>query len=291
MMEYHLFLPQMRLSPEAVIERAQAAEAAGFTGIALMDHLSPPLAEDQPMYEAWVTATWVAAHTRSLTIGHLVLCDSFRSPAVLARQAVTLDHCSGGRVELGIGSGSTPEELGAFGIDEGTAGGRIRRLGETLEVVSHLWTGEPVHFDGDYHRINGGRQLPVPTRPIPVVVGGTGPSTMELVAKYADWWNIPGHQSDRLESMRPSAGSARVSMQQVVTMVPDEASRQEVTGLARRRFGWMRSRLEGTGAELVDHFAALEARGVERIYTWFTDFAAPETLARFGTEVIGGAGQ
>jgi alkanesulfonate monooxygenase SsuD/methylene tetrahydromethanopterin reductase-like flavin-dependent oxidoreductase (luciferase family) len=145
-----------------------------------------------------------------------------------------------------------------------------------------------VHFDGDYHRLVGGRQLPVPTRPIPVVVGGTGPRTMELVAKYADWWNIPGHQSDRLESMRPSAGSARVSMQQVVTMVPDEASRQEVTGLARRRFGWMRSRLEGTGAELVDHFAALEARGVERIYTWFTDFAAPQTLERFGAEVIAG---
>jgi alkanesulfonate monooxygenase SsuD/methylene tetrahydromethanopterin reductase-like flavin-dependent oxidoreductase (luciferase family) len=288
--EFHLFLPQMRLSPTELVERAQAAERAGFSGIALMDHLSPPLADSQPMYEAITTATWLAAHTTTLTIGHLVLCDGFREPAVLARQAVSIDHFSGGRSELGIGSGSVPDELGTFGIDEGTPASRIRRLGETLEVMSQLWTGNAVDYDGEFHHLTKARQLPEPTRSIPVVIGGTGPRTMELVARYADWWNIPGHQSDRLESMRERAGRARISMQQVVTMVTDEASRAETVELANRRFGWMSSRAVGSGAQLADHFARLEERGVERAYAWFTDFAVPDTLEGFGAEVISALG-
>src|SRR6185437_14409560 len=81
-----------------------------------MDHLVPPGAEAQPMYEAMVTNTWLAAHTDRLVVGSLVLCDSFRHPAVLAREAVTLDHASGGRFELGIGWGSVAGEIDAFGI-------------------------------------------------------------------------------------------------------------------------------------------------------------------------------
>src|SRR5262245_1338379 len=65
-MEFHLFLPQMRMTPAALVERARAAEAAGFRGMALMDHLAPPQAADQPMFEAMTTATWLAAHTERL---------------------------------------------------------------------------------------------------------------------------------------------------------------------------------------------------------------------------------
>lgn len=288
MIEFHLFLPQMRLAPDAMVERARAAEAAGFVGMALMDHLTPPLAAGQPMYEAMTTATWLAAHTERLTIGHLVLCDSFRAPAVLARQAVTLDHASAGRFELGIGSGSTPEELAAFGLDVGTAGSRTTRLEETLEVLTRLWTGEPVHYSGRFHWLDGAQQLPVPLGHIPLVIGGTGPRTMELVARYADWWNVPAPHADRLDGLRDRAGRARVSVQQAVTFVADEASRAEVTQLAERRFGWMppAGLVAGSASELVDQFAAANARGIERFYLWFTDFAAPETLEQFGAEVV-----
>ena len=129
-LEFHLFVPQMRLSPEALKARALAAEGAGFTGLAVMDHLFPPGAADRPMYEALTTVTWLAAFTEQLRLGHLVLCDSFRHPAVLARQAVTLDHLSGGRFELGIGSGSTPGELASFGfpaLERGPTGGAVGR--------------------------------------------------------------------------------------------------------------------------------------------------------------------
>lgn len=286
--EFHLFLPQMRLEMDDIVERALAAEAAGFAGLALMDHLVPPAAEGQPMFEALTTATWVAARTSRLVVGHLVLCDAVRHPAVLARQAVTIDRASGGRFELGIGSGSTPGELHRFGIEAGSASDRTGRLAETLEVVTRLWTGEVVDFAGRFHRLDGACQQPVPTRPIPIVVGGTSAATMELVSRYATWWNVPAHQSDRLRERRARAGQARPSLQQLVTFVATGADREAVTGLARRRFGWMTraGSVEGTGPELVDRFAALRDGGVERLYVWFTDFAPPATLEAFGHEVI-----
>jgi alkanesulfonate monooxygenase SsuD/methylene tetrahydromethanopterin reductase-like flavin-dependent oxidoreductase (luciferase family) len=286
--EFHLFLPQMRLSPTALAERVGAAEAAGFAGVALMDHLVPPNAVDQPMFEAMVTATWLAARTERLSIGHLVLCDAFHHPAILAKQAVTLDHVSEGRFELAIGSGSVPAEFATFGFDTGRQAARTRRLGETLEVVTQLWTGEPVTYHGEFHHLEQARQLPVPTRPIPIVIGGSGPTTMELVARFADWWNLPAHQASRLEELRSRAGAARVSMQQVVTLVPSDGPRQTIVELAQRRFGWVppEGRAVGSGSELVDRFGELREKGVERFYLWLTDFATPETLAAFGDEVI-----
>src|SRR5436305_3978881 len=238
-MEFHLFLPQMRLTRDAIVERAQAAEAAGFGGIAFMDHLAPPNAEGHPMFDAMATAGWVAANTSRLAVGHLVLCDPVRHPAVLAKDAVTIDHASGGRFELGIGSGSVAAELTRFGVE--VDGKRVERLAESLEVLKLLWSGEPFDYDGRFHRLRGAQQLPVPTRPIPILIGGAGPRTMELVARHADWWNLPGNIADKLDELRPAAGSARASLQTIVAYVDDEARRDEVISTAKRRFGWAAS--------------------------------------------------
>ncbi len=290
MTEFHLMLPQMRMTMDALVERARVAEAAGFTGIAFMDHLAPPLAEDKPMFDAMATAAWVLANTDRLVAGHLVLCDSFRHPAVLAREAVTLDHASGGRFELGIGAGSVPEEFETFGIPP--VDRRVSRFAETLEVLKLLWSGERVDYHGEFRRLTGAQQVPVPTRRIPIVIGGTGPRMMELVARHADWWNLPSDNAERLEELRPLAKPARVSVQHVVAYVPAGGDRDEVAALAQRRFGWLKSAALafGTGPELVEHFASWRDRGVERFYTWFTDFASVESLAGFGADVIGHMG-
>lgn len=285
--EFHVFLPQMRMDLDVLVDKARAAEAAGFGGIALMDHLAPPMAEDHPMHEAMITAAWLAAHTETLGVGHLVLCDSLRHPAVLAKQAVTIDHASGGRFELGIGWGSVPDELDAFGVGDTAPSARVRRLAESLEVMTALWSGEAVDFEGEFHRVKGGRQQPAPLGNIPLLVGGAGRRTLALVARYADWWNLPIYALERLEELRPAAGGARVSVQQLVAFVPNEAGRARVTEVAQRRFGVYGDGLViGDAAQLVDHFTALHDRGVERFYTWFSDFADPETLAAFGADVI-----
>jgi alkanesulfonate monooxygenase SsuD/methylene tetrahydromethanopterin reductase-like flavin-dependent oxidoreductase (luciferase family) len=278
----------MRLSVDALVDRAQAAEAAGFVGMAGMDHLAPPLAIDQPMYEAMTTATWLAARTERLVQGHLVLCDAFRHPVVLARQAVSLDHMSGGRFELGLGWGSVVEEFHSYGISPVTPPERVDRMRETLEVLELLWSGEPFDYEGTWFTVTAGQQLPVPLTRIPVVIGGVGKKTMALVAKHADWWNVPIHHLDKLDERRADAGTARVSTQSMVVFVPSEAERDEVTEKARRRFsGWGSGLVVGTADELVDHFAGAAAAGVERFYVWFADFAPPATLAAFGAGVIG----
>lgn len=285
--EVHLFLPQMRMTFDALEQRARAAEAAGFGGIALMDHLAPPLAEDRDMFEAMVTATWLAARTETLTVGHLVLCDALRHPAVLAKQAASIDHASGGRYELGIGWGSVPDELDRFGAGPTGAPARVERLAETLEVVRGLWSGEPFDFAGRHHRVTGGQQRPRPCRDIPVVIGGAGPRTLALVARHATWWNCPLYALDRLDELRPQAGAARVSVQEVVGFVPDESRREAVDAVTARRFGGMGPGLVvGTGDELVAHYRDLHRRGVERVYVWLSDFAEPDTLTAFGERVI-----
>lgn len=282
--EFYLFLPQMRMSFAQLAERAQVAERAGFVGIAGMDHLAPPMAEDQPMYEATVTTTWLAANTATLRIGSLVLCDMFRHPAMLAKECVSIDHLSGGRFDLGIGWGSVPSEFEVFGAGSIEAKVRVERFAESLEIITALWAGETVDHRGTHFTLQGARQEPRPLGRIPIVIGGAGKKTLQLVSKYADWWNLHVGWLDRLEELRPQAGNAKTSLQTYVSHVPSEDRREEIAATTRRRFGT--TPVVGSSSELVDRFGALRDRGVERIYAWFCDFARPETLAAFGEEVI-----
>ena len=283
-LEFWLYLPQMRMTMDDMVGRAQAAEAAGFAGVAGMDHLVPPLAEASPMFDATVTTAWLAAHTERLGVGSLVLCDAFRHPAVLARESVSIDHASGGRFELGIGWGSVPKEFDTFGIGTTDPKQRVARFKETLEILRTLWSGEQVDYEGAFFTLRGARQHPVPLGSIPITIGGAGRKTMELVAAHADWWNVHIGIMDKLDEMRPRAGRARCSVQVQVALVTDPARRGEITETAQRRMG--RHVVVGTAPELADYFSGLAGRGVERVYAWFADFGALETLAAFGLSLI-----
>ncbi len=279
MTEWFLFLPQVRLEIPDIVERARAAETAGFDGIALIDHLEPPGAAHQGIWEAMTVATWVAAHTDRLRIGHLVLCDAFRQPAVLAKEATTLAAASGNRFELGLGWGSWPQEFDRFELADGDdPPARVARLARTLGLVRQYWgEADP----------QGVIQEPRPQQRIPLVIGGTGKKTMDLVRKYADWWNVPSHQLDRLPDLLPTVGEVRVSVQQMVGFIGADANRDEVTAVSTRRFGHLGSGLVcGNAAELVEHFATMSAQGVDRFYVWFADFAQPATIAKFAENVI-----
>ncbi len=163
-LQFWLYLPQMRLTMDQMVTRARAAEAAGFDGIANMDHMAPPLAESQPMFEAMITSAWLAGRTEHLRVGSLVLCDSFRHPAVLAREAVSIDHASGGRFELGIGWGSVVDEMHTFGIGSPAAKARLGRLQESLEIITALWAGETLDYEGEHFTLRGAQQQPGPVR-------------------------------------------------------------------------------------------------------------------------------
>ena len=289
-MEFHLFLPQMRTSFDRLVQTAKAAEAAGFLGMAGMDHLVATGAEEQITYEAMTVNTWLAAHTERLKVGSLVLCDAFRHPAVLAQQAVSLDHASGGRFELGIGWGSYANDFGYFGLQPSQPRDRVQRLRETLEVLKALWAGETVDYDGQFLHFAKARQVTVPLGKIPIIIGGGKPKTLALVREFADWWNLDiryldQYDGDAFQRLRDQAGAARISIQEMVAYIPPGADRTAITETAQRRFHYARPAI-GNGPELVDYFHRRAEQGVERVYAWFCDFARPETLAGFGEEVI-----
>lgn len=278
MAEWYLFLPQVRVPVADIVERARHAEASGFTGIAFIDHLEAPGLPDESIWEAMSVATWVAAKTERLRIGHLVLCDAFRHPAVLAKQAVTLSEASDGRFELGLGSGSWPAEFTRFDVGQQDPVARVKQLESHLDVMGQYWGR------GDDATRS---QSPLPTHPIPLILGGTGRRMMELVRRYADWWNIPANHIDRLAELAPAAGSARVSIQQMIGFVRKDSDPAKVREVSARRFGNLGSGLVcGDADELSGHFSNLSGQGVERFYVWFADFAAPESLHEFGETVI-----
>jgi alkanesulfonate monooxygenase SsuD/methylene tetrahydromethanopterin reductase-like flavin-dependent oxidoreductase (luciferase family) len=278
MAEWYLFLPQVRVPVADIVERAQHAEASGFTGIAFIDHLEAPGLRDESIWEAMTVATWVAAKTERLRIGHLVLCDAFRHPAVLAKQVVTLSDASAGRFDLGLGSGSWPTEFTRFDVGQQDPKARVKQLERHLGLLNDYWgRGE----DADRS------QSPRPAHHIPLLLGGTGPRMMELVRKHADWWNVPANHIDKLAELAPAAGSARVSIQQMIGFIRKDSDPEKVRAVSTRRFGNLGSGLVcGDADELSGHFSKLSGQGVERFYVWFADFAAPESLHEFGETVI-----
>jgi alkanesulfonate monooxygenase SsuD/methylene tetrahydromethanopterin reductase-like flavin-dependent oxidoreductase (luciferase family) len=284
---FGLFLPQMRMSFDTILERTLVAEAAGFDSVWLMDHLAPPAAPDQDSFEGWTLAAALAARTSTIRIGHLVTCDPFRHPALLAKMIATIDVISDGRVELGIGWGSVPDELRTFGIGEQTARLRASRLRESLEVCGLMLAGERFDYSGEHFTLAGAIGRPVPVQPhVPIHIGGAGPKlTMPLVRDFADWWNCPSYGVDRLAELRPLAGDARVSVQRPVGLALDAAGRDETVTMSERRFGAWGGLVAGTASEIADELAADVEAGADGFVLPFTDFGAPATLEHFMAEV------
>jgi alkanesulfonate monooxygenase SsuD/methylene tetrahydromethanopterin reductase-like flavin-dependent oxidoreductase (luciferase family) len=285
---FGVFLPQLRTSFPVLLERTLAAEAAGFDSVWLMDHLAAPALPDADCFEGWTLATALAARTSRIRIGHLVLCDAFRHPALLAKMAASLDVISGGRLELGVGWGSVPGELEAFGLGRKPAATRAARLGETIEVLRLLFGGERVDYAGRFFRLSGAIARPRPVQtPLPIHVGGAGEKlTLPLAARTASWWNCPSYAAERLAELAPKVAPARISVQHPVALVSDERERAAVTALAERRFGAWGGLLVGSAAELAERFSSEVALAAELFVLQFHDFGTPETLAAFARDVV-----
>jgi alkanesulfonate monooxygenase SsuD/methylene tetrahydromethanopterin reductase-like flavin-dependent oxidoreductase (luciferase family) len=166
----------------AMADLARLAEDCGWDGFFVWDHVTWLRADPQPVADPWILLTAVALATTRLRLGTMVTPVARRRPAKLARETVTLDRLSGGRLILGVGLG-TPldDEFVAVG-EPGDPKRVARRLDEGLDVLTAAWSGEPVHFDGTEHHVAGVTFLPRPAqRPrIPIWVGGTWPNKAPL---------------------------------------------------------------------------------------------------------------
>jgi alkanesulfonate monooxygenase SsuD/methylene tetrahydromethanopterin reductase-like flavin-dependent oxidoreductase (luciferase family) len=167
---------------------ARHAEEAGLDSIWVFDHLIFRSAgePDEGIREAWTTKTALAALVSRVELGSLVMCASFRNPALMAKMAATLDDLSGGRVILGLGSGWHEPEYDAFGYPFDH---RVGRFAEDLEITVRLLRGEHVTVDGRWRTVRDALLLPPPARSVPVLVAAKGPRMLRLTASWADAWN------------------------------------------------------------------------------------------------------
>ena len=167
---------------------ALAAEAHGLDSVWMFDHFfnKPATGPIEGMHEAWTIVSAIAAVTERVEIGTLVLCSSFRNPALVAKMAVTADAVSGGRLILGLGAGWHDPEYEAFGFPDDH---RVERFEEMLRVVVPLLHGETITFEGRYHTVRDAVLAPAPIRQIPVLVAAFGPRMLQLTARHADAWN------------------------------------------------------------------------------------------------------
>ena len=177
-------------SYDSIRSIALQAEADGFDSIWLADHLlyRNPGEPTRGIWECWTVLSALAEATRRVEIGTLVLCNSFRNPAILAKMATTADEVSGGRLILGVGAGWNEPEYEAFGIPFDH---RVDRFEEALQIMKPLLRDGEVDFAGTYYQARNCADVPRGPRPKgpPLMVGGEGPRMLRLVAKYADQWN------------------------------------------------------------------------------------------------------
>jgi F420-dependent oxidoreductase-like protein len=300
-----IYVPQLAFDYPAILERARLCEELGFSSLWLFDHLYGPELPDTPAFEGWTLATALLAQTTTLRVGHLVLCNTFRHPALLAKMATTLDAISDGRLDLGIGSGSYEPEHERAGLPWGSFAERSERLGEALEVITRMFTGEPTTFDGKHYQLRDMPSLPPPVqqpRP-PIHVGGVGEQrTLPLVARYADVWNVPTYALDELDHKRTvleaecervgrDPAEIRISEEAVLALAPDAGGLAEVQAKAERRFGGPGWGLHeggyvGTPAAIVDRIGERIEQGITYFVFFTHDRASEATLRLFADEVL-----
>jgi F420-dependent oxidoreductase-like protein len=292
---------------------ADVCERAGLEGLFRSDHyLSVVGLAGRPTLDAWTTLGALAERTERIRLGTLVSPATFRHPSVVAKSVATVDHVSGGRVELGLGAGWNEGEHAAYGFPFPALDERMTMLEEQLEIVSRLWTEERVAFEGRHYRLEDCESLPKPVqqpRP-PIIVGGSaGPRSIRLGVRFADEYNtlLASVEDCRERRVRLDEACERVgrdpaslSLSLMATTVVG-SDRAEVLERTRHVLAaWGRDAgdaeevleerserwIAGTPSEVVERVEALREAGVERVYLQHLAHADVEMLALVGAEVL-----
>jgi F420-dependent oxidoreductase-like protein len=179
---------------ETMSRCAKEAEQAGFDAIWLYDHFhTVPTAQLETTFECWTSIAALARDTRTIKLGQMVTCNSYRPPSLLAKMASGVDVISHGRLILGIGAGWYEHEYQAYGYEYPETPERLRMLRESLQVIRAMWTQDRAEFEGKYYRLRGAINEPKPVQKPhpPIWIGGAGEKvTLKLVAQYGDACNF-----------------------------------------------------------------------------------------------------
>jgi F420-dependent oxidoreductase-like protein len=293
-------------------EIARVAEEHGFAALYRSDHyLSEHPGSNRDALDAWGTICGLAALTSRIRLGTLVSPITFRHPSVLAKLAVTADHISQGRVDVGVGAGWYVEEHTAYGFELPELRVRLEMLEEQLAIVRQSWAEEPFTFHGRHYSLenNDARPKPIGSRPRLIVGGSGGRRSIHLATQWADEYNVSACAPAQIDTHREALTDAckrqgrdpatlQLSILAGVVCGRDQSELEEralsirdVLGDAPR--GLSSARLElpgdwiiGTPDEVAGQLAVFASRGVKRIMLWPPLHDDLEMMSLIGREVL-----
>lgn len=296
--EFGTFLHQIGYTVEDAYAKAEAAQRLGYHSGWFADHFWGSADPTANHLECLTLMAAVAARTRTLRIGSLVICNGFRNPALLAKMLTTIDHISNGRLEVGLGIGWKKEEFIGYGYEYPDNPIRLRQLNEALQIIRAMFVEPKASFTGKYYSIAEAYNNPKPVQKPhpPITVGGAGKQVMlKLVAKYADRWNIPGGHGDLDELIGTLKGhcaaigrdfsTLRMSEVLLVALGRTEQEAQEKLHAARRD-PFAPNAIAGTPEQVIAGFRNRIAKGITLFVVKFAEGMNTPIFEFFANEVM-----
>ncbi|MEV6753395.1 LLM class F420-dependent oxidoreductase [Streptomyces sp. NPDC051214] len=295
--------PQQGATYETLLRVAKATDDLGYSAFFRSDHYLVMGSSDglPGPTDAWITLAGLARETRRIRLGTLMTAGTFRLPGVLAIQVAQVDQMSGGRIELGLGSGWYEAEHSAYGIPFPKE--KFGRLEEQLAIVTGLWetpVGERFTFDGTYYQLSDSPALPKPAQPkVPVLIGGHGAKrTPALAARYASEFNIPfasladtEQQFKRVRTAAEDIGRNADDLTYSNALVAcvgktDAEVKRRADAIGREVEDLRANGLAGSPAEVVERIAAYQAVGSQRMYLQILDLDDLDHLELISSQVM-----
>ncbi len=302
--KFGVMLRQEKIDFSSIRDGAILCDELGYDSVWFYDHLIGVSSPELDIFESWTLMSALSAITSKVRIGTLVLCNSFRHPALLAKMASTLDNMSDGRLDFAVGAGWYEEEYKSYGYEFPSTATRIEQLREAVRIIKALWTEERATFKGKHYQINNALCNPKPVQKPhpPVIIGGSGEKLLlRVVAEVADGWNCPATSADaydrKLEVLKKHCrdigrdiNEIKISEQTIAVVAEDRKELSEKLPKAIRRFGFF-GNIEKTGIvgmpdECINRIREKVDRGVTQFMIFFSDGMNPKTLRLFAQEVI-----
>lgn len=305
-MRFGLFTSLTNNAWDSVLALWRHAETTGWDAACVTDHFMPNTPDRRgDALECWSTLSALAVLVPRLRVGTIVVGNTYRHPAVVAKMGATVDVISGGRLLFGIGAAWQQNEHEAYGIPFPPVGERLLRLDEACQVIKLLWTQDKATFEGRYYRLADAPLMPKPVqRPHPeLMVGGGGEKVMlRIVARHADHWNVWGGPEtlarkgkildEHCAAVRRDAEDIRRSANMPLLLTDDRNEVEQLATTVMRRMGFTEpdvrdQLLAGSLSAVRDKLARLREAGVDMLFvpTFFLPKDPRPQLDRFMSEV------
>lgn len=307
---FGVYLPQVNIDFVTLNEIALLCENLGYDSIWLFDHLLSLNHPNDAVLECWTTLSALAATTKRIQLGPLVLCNSFRTPSVVAKMVATLDVISHGRLNLGIGAGWYRPEYDAYGISFPNASTRISQLVEALQLMKNMWTQATTTFTGNFYTLHDAVCYPKPVQkphpPIWIGVMIGRKKMIRAVGQYANGWTIsslylptPDEYAQYLNILRAVLATYNRSADEVKNALGvgcliaenrcelEKKQRTYTPGhVSVDAYQAVQPRLIGTPEAIVEQIRAYIDRGVTHFLLNFPDIREIKSLTLFTERVI-----